>query len=156
VDTTAGTGPASVWDSATFEAMLARGLTGALGFRAVSSGPDEVVVEWTTGPEHLQPLGLGHDGAHATAVETVASIGAQIWYGHRGQVVGVSSQTDVFRPGTAGVLRAAGRPIHRGRTQQVWSVEITDAEGGLVSRGQVRLQNLPATGVAADESDLAS
>jgi 1,4-dihydroxy-2-naphthoyl-CoA hydrolase len=77
-----------------FEGMLARGLTGVLGFRPVVSGPDEVVLEWTVGPEHLQPFGLVHGGVHAAAVETVASFGGQVWYGDRGQVVGVSNQTD--------------------------------------------------------------
>jgi acyl-coenzyme A thioesterase PaaI-like protein len=32
--------------------------------------------------------------------------------------------------------------VHRGRSQQLWQVEISDDAGRLVSRGQVRLQNL--------------
>jgi acyl-coenzyme A thioesterase PaaI-like protein len=32
--------------------------------------------------------------------------------------------------------------VHRGRSQQLWQVEVTDASTRLVARGQVRLQNL--------------
>jgi acyl-coenzyme A thioesterase PaaI-like protein len=34
------------------------------------------------------------------------------------------------------------RPLHRGRSQQVWLVETEDDRGRVVARGQVRLQNL--------------
>ena len=43
---------------------------------------------------------------------------------------------------TDGVLQSRATPIHRGRSQQVWVVETSDADGRLVARGQVRLQNL--------------
>lgn len=33
-------------------------------------------------------------------------------------------------------------PIHRGRSQQLWLVTITDDDDRVVARGQVRLQNL--------------
>jgi acyl-coenzyme A thioesterase PaaI-like protein len=37
---------------------------------------------------------------------------------------------------------SVAEPVHRGRTQQVWLVRTEDAEGRLIARGQVRLQNL--------------
>jgi uncharacterized protein (TIGR00369 family) len=79
---------------------------------------------------------------HCSLVETAASIGASIWWGDRGRVVGVSNQTDFFRAMTDGVLSAVGTPLHRGRSQQVWQVLVTDTQERLVARGQVRLQNL--------------
>jgi uncharacterized protein (TIGR00369 family) len=75
-------------------------------------------------------------------VETLASVGAAVWLGDRGKVVGVSNSTDFYRAVTEGTLRATARPIHRGRSQQVWAVEIVDDQERTVSRGQVRLQNL--------------
>ncbi|HZQ30373.1 MAG TPA: PaaI family thioesterase, partial [Mycobacterium sp.] len=60
-----------------------------------------------------------------------------------GTVVGVSNHTDFLRSARDGRLTAVGTPIHRGRLQQLWLVEITDEQGRLVARGQVRLQNLP-------------
>jgi 1,4-dihydroxy-2-naphthoyl-CoA hydrolase len=133
--------------------LLDRGLTAALGFRYGELSADCVTLEWTTAPSHLQPFGLVHGGVYCAAVETAASLGAQLWYGERGHVVGVSNQTDFFRSTTEGKLQARGVPIHRGRTQQVWAVEVTDEGGRLVARGQVRLQNIPAAGPAAPNSE---
>jgi uncharacterized protein (TIGR00369 family) len=42
-----------------------------------------------------------------------------------------------------GSLRAVAEPVHRGRLQQLWLVEIRDESERLVARGQVRLQNIP-------------
>ena len=54
----------------------------------------------------------------------------------------MSNQTDFLRAVRDGELTAVGTPVHRGRSQQLWQVEITDADDRLVARGQVRLQNL--------------
>ena len=75
-------------------------------------------------------------------VETLASIGAGVWLGERGKVVGVNNSTDFYRAVTEGLLTSTATPVHRGRSQQVWVVETVDEDGRLVSRGQVRLQNL--------------
>jgi acyl-coenzyme A thioesterase PaaI-like protein len=40
----------------------------------------------------------------------------------------------------------AAHPIQQGRTLQLWLVELTNADGKLVARGQVRLANQPLPG----------
>lgn len=116
-----------------------------LGARVLAAGPDRVELRMAVTEDHLQPAGLIHGGVHCTLVETAASIGAHLWFNtaHSGTVVGVTNSTDFIRGAGAGAtLSAVATPIHRGRTQQLWVVEITGAEGKLISRGQVRLQNL--------------
>jgi uncharacterized protein (TIGR00369 family) len=123
---------------------LDEGLIGTLGFHLVEASADRVRLEWQVTPELHQPYGLLHGGVHCAAIETVASVGAALWFGERGKVVGVSNQTDFLRSVRDGRLTATGTPIHRGRSQQLWLVEITDEQDRLVARGQVRLQNLTA------------
>jgi len=41
-----------------------------------------------------------------------------------------------------GTLAATGTPVHRGRSQQLWRVEIEDDRGRTAAVGQVRLANL--------------
>ncbi|TDC73059.1 PaaI family thioesterase [Micromonospora sp. KC606] len=118
------------------------GLVGLLGLTFDEVGADRVVIRWTVRPELHQPFGIQHGGVYCAVVETAASVGGSIWLGGRGRVVGVSNQTDFLRAVRDGELTAVGTPVHRGRSQQLWQVEITDAAGRLVSRGQVRLQNL--------------
>ncbi|WP_091552780.1 PaaI family thioesterase [Micromonospora pattaloongensis] len=118
------------------------GFAGALGLEITELSGDRVALRFEVKPHLLQPYGIVHGGVYASAVETAASIAAAVWLGDRGQVVGVSNQTDFLRAVRDGELTAVATPLHRGRSQQLWQVEITDAEQRLIARGQVRLQNL--------------
>lgn len=122
------------------------GLVKLLGFEILEYTGDRVRLAWTVTAEHYQPFGIVHGGVYCSAVETAASMAATSWLGDRGTVVGVSNQTDFLRAVTAGRMTAVASPIHRGRLQQLWLVEVTDAEERLIARGQVRLQNLPPRG----------
>ncbi|QOC94805.1 PaaI family thioesterase [Micromonospora craniellae] len=121
---------------------VSSGFVGLLGLEFDEISGDRVTIRWRVRPELHQPYGLQHGGVYCAVVETAASVGGGVWLGDRGQVVGVSNQTDFLRAVRDGELTAVGTPVHRGRSQQLWQVEITDADGRLVARGQVRLQNL--------------
>jgi uncharacterized protein (TIGR00369 family) len=112
------------------------------GFTVTEAGPDRVVLEWDITPAHHQPNGIVHGGVHCAAIESAASIGAALWFADRGKVVGVNNNTDFLRGVSEGHLVATATPLHRGRSQQLWQVAITDEHERLVARGQVRLQNL--------------
>ncbi len=113
-----------------------------LGVEMTEVTGDRVVAEWDAAPKHHQPYGIVHGGVHCSVVETLASVGAAMWLGDQGQVVGVNNNTDFYRAVREGRLVSTATPLHRGRMQQVWVVETVDAEGRTVARGQVRLQNL--------------
>ncbi|WP_442934428.1 PaaI family thioesterase [Micromonospora sp. CPCC 205546] len=121
---------------------LTGGFVALLGLELDEVGGDRVVIRWRVRPELHQPFGIQHGGVYCSVVETAASIGGSLWLGERGRVVGVSNQTDFLRAVRDGELTAVGTPVHRGRSQQLWQVEINDADDRLVARGQVRLQNL--------------
>jgi 1,4-dihydroxy-2-naphthoyl-CoA hydrolase len=123
--------------------VLAVGLDATLGMQYDEIGPDRVVASWTVDERHLQAYGIQHGGVHCSAVESTASVGAAVWFADRGRVVGVSNHTNFLRAARAGDrLVATATPIHRGRSQQLWLVEIVDGEQQPVARGEVRLQNL--------------
>jgi uncharacterized protein (TIGR00369 family) len=116
--------------------------TDYLGLEFTEVTGDRVVGQWKAGEPLHQPYGIVHGGAHCGVVETLASIGAAVWLGSKGKVVGVNNSTDFYRAVREGQLVSVATPVHRGRSQQVWVVETHDEDGKLVSRGQVRLQNL--------------
>jgi uncharacterized protein (TIGR00369 family) len=118
------------------------GFVELLGLRLDEVTPDRVVISWDVTPDLHQPYGIVHGGVHASVVETAASIAGAAWLGDRGQVVGVHNGTDFLRAVREGTLRAVAEPVHRGRLQQLWLVEIRDEGERLVARGQVRLQNI--------------
>jgi 1,4-dihydroxy-2-naphthoyl-CoA hydrolase len=125
--------------------QLPPGLDRTFGFVYDEVSPHRVVVRWTVDEQQLQAYGIVHGGVYCAAVESTASVGAAIWYAERGRVVGVSNHTNFLRSARAGdSLAATATPLHRGRLQQLWLVDIEDGAGRRVARGEVRLQNLPA------------
>lgn len=120
---------------------LQRGFIKLVGVRVMEASGDRVVLTCPVTPDLHQPFGLVHGGVHATLAETAASVGGALWFGDRGKVVGVSNHTDFLRAVREGGLRAVATPLSRGRTTQLWQVEISDDRGRLVAHGKVRLQN---------------
>jgi 1,4-dihydroxy-2-naphthoyl-CoA hydrolase len=118
------------------------GLVRLLGVRVEEASGDRVVLSCPVTPDLHQPFGLVHGGVHATLAETAASVGGALWFGDRGNVVGVSNHSDFLRAVRTGELRAEATPLARGRTTQLWQVEIRDTQGRLVAHAKVRLQNV--------------
>jgi 1,4-dihydroxy-2-naphthoyl-CoA hydrolase len=119
---------------------------GLLGLEMVEAGPERVIGQIDIKGKHHQPYGVTHGGVYCSIVETLGSWGGALWAMEQGMagVVGVNNNTDFLRPHRDGILTGVASPIHRGRTQQLWDVEITNEEGKLVARGQLRVQNLTA------------
>ena len=121
---------------------LERGFIKLVGLRIEQASGDRVVLTCPVTPDLHQPFGLVHGGVYATLAETAASVGAPLWFGDRGKVVGVSNHTDFLRAVRRGELRAEATPLSRGRTTQLWQVEVADEQGRLIAHAKVRLQNL--------------
>jgi 1,4-dihydroxy-2-naphthoyl-CoA hydrolase len=125
------------------DSELERGFIKLVGLRIEQASGDRVVLTCPVTPDLHQPFGLVHGGVYATMAETAASVGGSLWFGDRGKVVGVSNHTDFLRAVRGGELRAEATPLSRGRTTQLWQVEIVDEQGRLIAHSKVRLQNLP-------------
>ena len=133
-------------------AWMGSGLNDLLGFKHPETTPDRVVVEFTIGPQHLQPFGIPHGGVYCAVQEVAASLGAFTWLnqdvpdGEPVQpTVGTNNSTDFLRQAKVGdTITSTATPIHRGRTQQLWRVESVDQNDKLIAQGQVRLANLPS------------
>jgi 1,4-dihydroxy-2-naphthoyl-CoA hydrolase len=128
------------------------GFAKVLGIEFTELGADRTVLTCEITPELLQPYGILHGGVHCSLVETAASTAAAIWLGDRGHVVGVANHTNFLRAARSGRLTAVATPIHRGRTQQLWQVVITDEAGRELARGEVRLANIASPSVLGRDS----
>src|SRR6058998_1769860 len=118
------------------------GFNSVLGTEFVEISADRVVLSCVIKPHLHQPYGIVHGGVYCSLVETAASVAAATWFGDRGNVVGVANHTNFIRATRDGTLTATATPVQRGRTQQLWQVEIVDDTERLVARGEVRLANL--------------
>jgi len=128
------------------------GWNAAMGLRFVRATADEVVAEWTVGPQHLQPYGLVHGGVYAGVIETVTSVGAAVYGLAQGlSVVGLDNHTSFLRAVREGTLRVSAKPLVRGRRTQVWEANVTDSAGRVAATGRVRLLCLEAGASVAGE-----
>lgn len=117
----------------------------ALGLEFDLLSPDRVEAHVEVGPQHHQPYGIVHGGVYCSMVETLASVAAAMRVLADGRiVVGVSNTTDFLRATREGRLVATATPVHVGRLQHLWQVEVAREDGKLAARGQVRLQVLDA------------
>ncbi len=123
------------------------GFDKTIGLQLDSVSGDEVRARLPITAALHQPYGIVHGGVYCTVVETAASIGAALWFGERGNVVGVSNHTNFLRAVREGELGVLATPVQRGRTQQLWQVEVRDEQDRLVARGEVRLANLASADV---------
>lgn len=115
------------------------GWTDAMGMTFGSVSPTEVTMQWTVGPQHLQPFGLVHGGVYCGAVETACSVGAMAAAGPDVVVVGIENHTSFLRPVRSGELRLCATPVQVGRRAQLWEARITDEEDKLVATGRLRV-----------------
>ncbi len=121
-----------------------RGLAGALGIELEEITDERVVATMTVDERTRQPFGLLHGGASVALAETVASFGAVSRVDRtRFAAVGLEINANHVRGVRSGVVRAVAVPLHVGRTTQVWSIEIRDAEGRLVCVSRCTLAIVP-------------
>ncbi|HYF19594.1 MAG TPA: hotdog fold thioesterase [Ramlibacter sp.] len=90
-----------------------------------------------------QVMGLLHGGASLALAETLMSAGAG-WTVDRNrfQVVGLDINANHLRGVRDGVVTGRAAPVHRGRSTQVWTCEIRDAQGHLVCTSRMTVSVL--------------
>lgn len=131
-------------DQSTLEALDARvGLGKTLGIEFVEATTEQVVARMPVTPQLHQPFGFLHGGASVALAETVASVGGIMHCPPGKAAFGQEINANHLRSKRDGVLTATGRPIHIGRTSQVWQIDIADEQGKLVCVSRCTLAVIP-------------
>lgn len=116
-----------------YHAVPITGLPKTLGIEMLELTEERVVATMPVDDRTRQPFGLLHGGASIALAETVASLGAAVFIDReRFTAVGQEINGNHLRPKFDGEVRAVGRPVHVGRSTQVWSIEIRDEQERLV------------------------
>jgi 1,4-dihydroxy-2-naphthoyl-CoA hydrolase len=115
-----------------------------LGIEVVSVTPEEVVMRVEVGPKVHQPYGILHGGVSALLAEGAASIGGAVSVGPDQIVVGTELNCSHLRSMSSGTLTAVATPFRKGRTVQVWGIELRDEQERLICVARCTLQVLPA------------
>ena len=88
-----------------------------------------------------QPYGLLHGGASVLLAETLASLAANLCVDNPAsqQAVGIEINANHLRAMTSGMVTGTARPIHVGRSTQVWDIRIEDEQGRAVCVSRLTL-----------------
>jgi len=95
----------------------------------------EDFIEGTMPVDHRthQPYGLLHGGASVALAETLGSIGANLCVDQESfYCVGLDINANHVSGVRSGMVTGVARPLHLGRSTQVWEIRITSDEGKLV------------------------
>ncbi len=90
-----------------------------------------------------QPYGLLHGGASVALAETLGSTAGMAMAGGNA-VVGLEINANHLRAVRSGTVTGTTRPIHIGRSTQVWEIRIEDEAGQAVCISRITLAVLPA------------
>lgn len=87
-----------------------------------------------------QPYGIMHGGASCVLAETVGSIAASYCIdSSRYSCVGVEINTSHIKAVKEGRVIATARPLHIGKSTQVWEILINNEAGELISASRLRM-----------------
>ena len=103
-----------------------------LGMEITEVGDDFVRGRMPVDRRTHQPYGLLHGGASVVLAESLGSIGAGMVAGGDAAVVGIEINANHLRGVRAGWVTGTARPLHTGRSTQVWEIRIENDEGALV------------------------
>lgn len=127
------TSPAPVWKQPISVALLAEihrdTAVAHLGIEFLEVGPDFIRGRVPVDTRTRQPYGLLHGGVSVVLAETLGSCGAAYAAppGHR--AVGLDINANHLRSATAGWVTGTARPVHIGRSTQVWQIDLVDDQG---------------------------
>lgn len=97
-----------------------------LGMTFTRLGEAELEATMPVDSRTQQPFGLLHGGASVALAETLGSM-AGFLTSQEGQcVVGTEINASHHRAVTGGLVRGVCRPLHLGKSQQVWEIAVYD------------------------------
>ena len=112
------------------------------GIEFIEIGDDFLRARVPVDHRTVQPFGLLHGGVSVALAETLGTMGA--WCsspdGHR--AVGLDSNANHLRAAVSGWVTGTARPVHRGRTTQVWQIDLANDAGELTCVSRITLAML--------------
>ncbi|TPG60343.1 hotdog fold thioesterase [Roseomonas nepalensis] len=131
----------------TLEALSARlgeSAPSFLGFRITEMGPDYLRGAMRLDHRHVQPWRVLHGGISVVVSETLGSVASYLAVPEGFHCVGIEINANHLAPVPEGQeITAECRPLHTGRSIQVWQTEIRRPDGRLACVSRLTCSVLP-------------
>lgn len=113
-----------------------------LGIEFLEVGDDYIQARVPVDARTTQPYGLLHGGVSVVLAETLGSCGAAFASPDGWRTVGLDINANHLRAVSSGWVVGTARPIHVGRTTQVWQIELHNESGQMTCISRITLAML--------------
>jgi len=111
-----------------------RGLLRTLGIKFTDVGNDFLTASMPVNEKVYQPDGILHGGATVALAETVGSAAVAVLTKNSNLTIrGIEINANHIKSVKNGNVIATAKPIHLGKTIQLWEIRTTDQENQLIS-----------------------
>ena len=110
-----------------------------LGVEFLEVGDDFIKARVPVDQRTKQPYGLLHGGVSVVLAETLGSCGAAYASPEGYRCVGLDINANHIRGATSGWVTGTTRPIHIGRTTQVWQIDLRNDAGELTCVSRITM-----------------
>ncbi|MBX3620746.1 MAG: hotdog fold thioesterase [Rhizobacter sp.] len=121
-----------------------------VGIEFLEVGDDYLSARMPVDPRTRQPAGILHGGMSVVLAETLGSCGAALAAPRGHRVVGLDINANHLRAVTEGWVTGVARPIHIGRTTQVWQIDMRNDDGKLTCVSRITMAVLIPADKPAD------
>ena len=132
-----------IWQQAiSVEAVTAFSLNTAvshLGIEFLEIGDDFITARVPVDARTRQPFGLLHGGVSVVLAETLGSVAANYACPPGHQAVGLDINANHLRAVKSGWVTGTARPVHLGRTTQVWRIDMVNEAGELTCVSRITM-----------------
>ncbi|MBS0558064.1 MAG: hotdog fold thioesterase [Proteobacteria bacterium] len=120
----------------------------AIGISFTDIGDDYLRASMPVDARTHQPFGLLHGGASVALAETLGSTGGMMTLDPvQFVVVGLEINANHMRGVKSGTVTGTARPLHLGRSTQVWEIRIEDESQRLVCISRLTLAVVPRSAI---------
>jgi 1,4-dihydroxy-2-naphthoyl-CoA hydrolase len=124
--------------------LNAGNLLGHLGIEFIAIDRDSLTARMPVDHRTTQPFGLLHGGASGALAESVGSFAAFLSLRDNSKTtVGLEINANHLRSVTTGFVYGVARPLHLGRSTQVWDIRISDDDDRLVCVARLTIAIVP-------------
>jgi uncharacterized protein (TIGR00369 family) len=111
----------------------------ALGIEFLEVGDDFIRARVPVDERTRQPYGILHGGVSVVLAETLGSCGAHYSAPDGDRAVGLDINANHIRSASSGWVTGTARPVHRGRSTQVWQIDLTNEAGELTCVSRITM-----------------
>jgi 1,4-dihydroxy-2-naphthoyl-CoA hydrolase len=107
-------------------------IVGHLNIEFIEKGEDFLSATMPVDKRTVQPMGLLHGGASVVLAETLGSAASHMTLDDAHYSVGLEVKANHLKSVSKGWVTGTAKPVHLGRTTQVWDISIENEKNELI------------------------